>query len=252
MPPTSGSSNVVVFSASPATREAYDRAVRRRSVLLAVVATLLLAGCATAPAGTYFPDPKQPDTQKVSHALYRTARAAGDDPTRYSFALVRADEARVYSDTAATFYVTDGLARLPVPVVEAELACEVAHEVLGHLAQRRALSLSVTAGFAALGIVFPGVGLADLLVNPLVVRAFSREQVKEADAKAVEILRAMGYESPRRTLSSALHALDALNGRTTSAGGPLATHPPLAERLAALEPLEPLPLPVAKAPQEKQ
>ena len=201
---------------------------------------LLLAACATAPPGTYFPDPRQPLTQKVSHALYRVADAAGDDPTRYSFALVSTEAAQVYSDADATFYITNGLAHLPIPVVEAVLAHEVAHEVLQHVGKRRALSLSITAGFTVLGIIFPGTSLADFLVNPLVVRAFSRDQEKQADAKAVEILRAMGYAAPRRALALALQTLDQLKGNPSS-GGLLATHPPLAERLAGLEPLEPLP-----------
>lgn len=226
--------------------------VSRRSVLLVAAFALFLSACATAPAGTYFPDLSDPDTQKVSRALYRVALAAGGDPTRYSFALVRSDEARVYSDTDATFYVTDGLARLPAPVVEAEVAREVAHEVLGHAARRRALSWSVTAGFVALGIAFPGAGLADFLVNPLVVRAYSRDQVKAADTKAVEILRAMGYESPRRTLASALRTLDAANAKTPGSGSLFATHPPLPERLAALEPLEPLAAAVAEAASQER
>lgn len=213
--------------------------MQKRGILPVAVA-LLLAACATAPAGTYFPDPRQPLTQKVSHALYRAALAAGDDPTRYSFALVRAEEAQVYADADATFYVTDGLAHLSAPVLEAVLAHEVAHEVLRHVGKRRALSLSTTAGFTVLGIIFPGASLADFLVNPLVVRAFSRDQEKQADAKAVEILRAMGYPAPRRALALALQTLNQLNGNPSS-GGLLATHPPLAERLAALEPLEPLP-----------
>jgi Zn-dependent protease with chaperone function len=213
--------------------------ISRAHVLAALV--LLSAGCAAAPAGTYFPDPRQPVTQKVSHALHRAALAGGDDPTRYSFALVSSDEALVYADAGATYYVTDGLARLSTPVVEAALAREVAHEVLRHVGKRRVLSLSMTAGFTALGIVFPGAGLADFVVNPLVVRVFSRDQERRADAKAVEILRGMGYEAPRRTLFLALQTVDRVNGKTPQAGGLLATHPPLAERLAALEPLEPLP-----------
>lgn len=214
--------------------------MQKRGVLLAAVA-LLLAACATAPAGTYFPDPRHPLTQKVSHALYRTALAAGDDPTRYSFALVSTEAAQVYSDADATFYVTNGLAHLPIPVVEAVLAHEVAHEVLQHVGKRRALSLSITAGFTVLGIIFPGTSLADFLVNPLVVRAFSRDQEKQADAKAVEILRAMGYRAPRRALALALQTVDQANGKEVPQGRLLAAHPPLAERLAALEPLEPLP-----------
>jgi len=158
------------------------------------------------PSGTYFPDPRHALTQKVSRALHRAALAAGDDPARYSFALVRAEEAQVYADADAVFYVTDGLARLPVPVVEAVLAHEVAREALQHVGRRRALSLSTTAGFTVLGIIFPGAGLADFVVNPLLVRAFSRNQEKQADAKAVEILRAMGYAAPRRALALAQRA----------------------------------------------
>ncbi len=225
----------------------YHGAVRTQTILVAAAMPLLFAACATAPAGTYFPDPRVPITQTVAHTLYRAALAAGDDPARYSFALVRAEEVQVYSDTAATFYVTEGLARLPLPVVEAEMARQVAHEVLGHAAQRRAASLSVTLGFAVLGIFFPGASLADLLINPLVVRAFSREQEREADAKAVEILQGMGHETPRRTLSLAFQALAAVNGRIPQPTGLFAAHPPLAERLAALEPLEPLPEPRAAA-----
>jgi len=74
-----------------------------------------------------------------------------------------------------------------------------------------------------------------------VVRVFSRDQEKRADAKAVEILRGMGYEAPRRTLFLALETVDRVNGKKPQGGGLLATHPPLAARLAALEPLEPLP-----------
>lgn len=217
-----------------------------RSLPLFVLAALI-AGCVTVPVGTYFPDPAHPLTRKVAHALSRAARAAGDDSTRYGFALVRSDEARVYSDADATFYVTEGLARLPAPVVDAIIAHEVAHEVLRHAGKREALSRSMSAGFFVLGIVFPGAGLADFLVNPLVVRAFTRDQVKKADARAIEILRDMGYEAPRRALALALRQADAANGGKPSEGAFLATQPSLTARLAALEPLEPAPATLAEA-----
>jgi Zn-dependent protease with chaperone function len=183
---------------------------------------------------------------KVSHALYRAALAAGDSPSRYSFALVASEEANAYSAPDATFYVTDGLARLPAPVVEAILAHEVAHEVLGHAGKKRALQLSISGAFTALGILIPGVGLADFVVNPLVVRAFGRDQEKEADLKAVEILRAMGNPTPRRSLWLALQAVAEVNKEKEPAGL-LAIHPPLKARLAALEPLEPPASPLAQA-----
>lgn len=218
----------------------------RRGLAIAGV-MLLLAGCAGVPTGAYFPSPTHPDTLKVSHALYKAAAAAGDDPANYSFALVASPQVQAWSAEDATLYVTDGLARMPVEVVEPLIAHEVAHEVLGHLGRKRALSLSITAGFSLLGIFIPGASLGDLVVNPLVTRAYSREHELEADARAVEILQAMGYKAPRRALWLALEAADARNGKTKEQGGVLATHPRMAERLAALQPIEPPASPLAEA-----
>lgn len=210
---------------------------------------LALAGCSTVPSGTYFPAPNHPDGLKVSHALYRAAVAAGGDPAHYSFALVASPLVQAWSDDDATFYVSDGLARMPAHIIEPLLAHEVAHELLSHSGKKRALSVSISSGFAIVGILVPGSSLADFVVNPLIVRAFSREQEREADARAVDILQAMGYPTPRRALSLALRAADARNGKTSERGGLLATHPPMSERLAALEPLEPPASPLAEAVQ---
>ena len=220
---------------------------RGRRGLAIVGAILLLAGCASVPSGTYLPSLTDPDALKVSNALYKAAQAAGDEPSRYSFALVKSPQAQAWTAEDATFYVTDGLARMPVHIVEPLIAHEVAHELLGHLGQKQALSLSITAGFAILGVLVPGASLADFVVNPLIVRAYSRERELQADARAVEILRAMGYQAPRRALSLALQAADARNGKSKEEGGVLATHPKMTERLAALQPLEPPLSPVAEA-----
>jgi len=221
--------------------------LRAGGALVVAGAMLVLAACAGVPSGTYFPSLTQPDSVKVSNALYKAAVAAGDDPDRYSFALVAAPQVQAWSAEDATFYVTDGLARMPVHVVEPLVAHEVAHEVLGHLGKKQALSLSITAGFSLLGVFIPGASLGDLVVNPLVARAFSREHELEADARAVEILRAMGYKAPRRALSLALQAVEIRNGKSNEQGGMLATHPPMSERLAALQPLEPPASPLAEA-----
>jgi len=220
---------------------------RGRRGLAIVGAILLLAGCASVPSGTYLPSLTDPDALKVSNALYKAAQAAGDEPSRYSFALVKSPQAQAWTAEDATFYVTDGLARMPVHIVEPLIAHEVAHELLGHLGQKQALSLSITAGFAILGILVPGASLADFVVNPLVVRAYSREHELQADTRAVEILRAMGYQAPRRALSLALQAADARNGKIREQGGVLATHPKMTERLAALQPLETPASPLAEA-----
>jgi Zn-dependent protease with chaperone function len=184
--------------------------------------------CTTLPERTYYPDPSSPETRVLAEALWRAAKAASDDPNEYSFAMIRSHHIGAYTVEDATFYFTEGLARQPGPVVDALVAHEVAHELLGHIGQRRALTLSLGGSFTA--------GLIDILANPLVVRAFTRDQEIAADLKAVEVLRDMGYTAPRRVMADALRAAAKVNGRPR--GGWLATEPALEDRLAPLEPLE--------------
>jgi Zn-dependent protease with chaperone function len=201
------------------------------------------AGCAGLPEGTYYPPPCNPDTLRVANVLHRAAVSAGDDPARYSFALIKTQHPVAFTDEDATFYISDGLARMPAPVLEAAIAHEVAHEVLDHVGTRRRMSVGMVSGFGAAGLFVPGVGLLDFMVNPLVIRAFSRKQKLEADQRAVEILRGMGNPTPRRSLAEALRAMDAAPVKNQDGdGGALDTRPTLQDRLGALDPLEPVPV----------
>lgn len=186
---------------------------------------------------------------KISHTLHRAAEAAGADPARYSFALIETRAVTAFAAEDATFYFSDGLARQPQRCIDAFVAQKVAHEVLGHAGARRALSLAMTAGFAMLGLFMPGLGLADFVVNPLVVRVFSREQELAADQRAIEILRDMGHAAPRRTLADALRAAAAVNPPPSRFFEQrlVAIEPDLDDRLVALEPLEPTTVAARKA-----
>lgn len=206
----------------------------RRYVVLATL--LVFTGCATVPDHAYYPSPSDPATKAVAASLYRAARAASDDPARYSFALIQTRDVSAYTADDATFYFSQGLALQPPHVLDALVAHEVAHELLGHSGRRRALSLGLSAGFTVLGFIVPGAGLVDYLVNPLLVRAHTRDQETAADLKAVEVLRSMGYDAPRRLLAEALREAATINGRPR--GGWLATEPDIDDRLSALEPLE--------------
>src|SRR2546428_6420056 len=215
---------------------------RPLALLLLVVFT---SGCAlippTPPDLAYYPSPLEPRTITISHTLYRAAEAAGDDPARYSFALIQSSAVTAFAADDATFYFSDGLARQPQRHLDALVAQKVAHEVLGHAGQRRILSLSISGGFALLGFFWTGLGLVDFLVNPLVVRAFSREQQLSADQRAIEILRDMGHAAPRRTLAEALRAAAVVNPPASRFFEQrlLAIEADLDDRLLALDPLEP-------------
>jgi Zn-dependent protease with chaperone function len=216
----------------------------RRYLLVIVLAGV--AGCATVPDRAYFPPPGRDDTRLLAATLYRVATAAGDDAARYSFAMIATRDVSAFTADDATFYFSEGLARQPNHVIDALVAHEVCHELLGHRGQRRSLSLGLSAGFTVLGVLVPGAGLLDLLVNPLVVRAYTRDQEIAADLKGADILGAMGYDAPRRVVADALREAAKVNGAPR--GGWLASEPTLEERVAALEPLEPLAEAVATPP----
>ena len=209
-----------------------------RRLACLVIVLLMLPACATWPEHAYYPDPADAHTRVLAEALYRAARGASENPEHYSFAMIRTAEVRAYTSDDATFYFSEGLARQSPRVVDALVAHEVAHELLDHVGRRRALSLSVTGGFTVLGLFLPGLSFLDLIANPLIVQAYSRDQEISADRKAVEVLRDMGYDAPRRVLADALREAARLNG--ASDRGPLATAPELLDRLSALEPLEPV------------
>jgi Zn-dependent protease with chaperone function len=225
----------------------------RRTVALLLVA-VVISGCAFFPPPhpdhAYYPSPSDPGTVKISQTLHRAAEAAGDDSERYSFALIQTSAITAFATEEATFYFSDGLARQPQRCIDAIVAQKVAHEVLGHAGQRRVLSLVMTAGFAILGLFMPGLGLADFIVNPLVVRAYSRDQELAADQRALEILKDMGHAAPRRALADALRAAAATNPPPSRhfEQRPLAIEPDLDARLLALEPLEPTSRPLLRRP----
>ena len=208
---------------------------RRLRLPCLLALAVVCAACATFPEDAYYPSARDPHAKAIARSLHRAALAADDDPKRYTFAMLRTRDIAAYTTDDATFYFTDGLARLPEPTIDALVAQQVAHETLGHMGRRRAMSLSISAGFTVFGLIIPGVGLVDYLVSPLVVRAYTRDQVLAADGRAVEILGAMGYRAPRRVMADAIRTATA---HRPAAGGLLDTEPSATDRLAALEPLE--------------
>src|SRR5207245_928164 len=194
-----------------------------RSLALLVGLTLVTTACALIPPShpdlAYYPAPRDPTTVKISQTLYRAARAAGDDPDCYSFALIQTTVVTSFAADDATFYFSDGLARLPQRYVDALVAQKVAHEILGHTRKRRTLSMAITAGFAVLGLFMPGFGLADFVVNPLIVRASSREQELAAAQRTIALLRALRRRHAVRRFVRRGQYLDGRRGRARGDAG---------------------------------
>ncbi len=118
------------------------------------------------------------------------------------------------------------------------LAHEVAHLKLGHYGKRVGASVATTGAFTVANIFLPGVGLLNHLVNPLVVKGFSRGQEMDADALAVQSIQKCCSLSPDAAISAhqkLLAIAQAKGYKEEDRIGILDTHPSLEERIKRIE-----------------
>ncbi len=213
-----------------------------------VQVTLLLCGMLTmtacglaVPRGAYQPVPGSAQSNTIGWSLFRAALAAGEkfeNSQNWKFGFIRSSEINATTSGARTFYFTDGLAAEPEEVIEAVIAHEVAHEVLGHVGRAILTRLAISTAFAVGGIFVPGLQYADYAVNPLVTNAFDRAQEIEADLKAVQILGKMGYDEPESVLLNLLTRLKNQYGAV--GGGLLDSHPNIEDRIIEIVKLQPM------------
>lgn len=211
----------------------FGSSILRFEFSLSLLAVVTLTACGLAvPPGAYQPESGSAQYFTIGRSLTRAAIAAGENPENYKFGFIRSSKINAANSGAGTFYFSDGLAAQPQEVIDAVVAHEVAHEVLGHVGQAILTRLAISTAFAVGGIFVPGLQYADYAVNPLVANAFDRAQEIEADQKAVQILGNMGYGAPEQVMLAALTKFRNLYG--SGGGGLLDTHPNIDDRIAEI------------------
>jgi len=117
------------------------------------------------------------------------------------------------------------------------LCHEFAHIKFQHWEKNYAAAQGITTGFRVLNILIPGAGLGNLIVNPLITRAYSRSQELEADAEAVQSGNMLGL-SPDIYVDALkkLREIAIANGfKDSDRTGILDTHPNLKERISKIK-----------------
>src|SRR5947209_7297535 len=105
-----------------------------RLTALPWVVLLFCTACTTVPERAYFPPADRDETRVLATTLYRVASAAGDDPARYSFALIATRDVSAFTAEDATFYFSEGPGR--EPDLEDRLAALEPLEPLNEVARR--------------------------------------------------------------------------------------------------------------------
>lgn len=179
-------------------------------------------------------DPSDPNHRVLAAALLKMWIPQGrrtDGPRSPSPSPVNA-----VSFGGARFLFWVGASRLPTWEIDGIAAHEVAHDRLEH--SRKAVELQdVTSFFGeVLGLLgganSSGQEVLSEWVDLAAFPRYSRQQELQADAKAVEILRAAGYGFPQQTYSDTLRLL--LEKYGNAGGGRFDSHPATTERIARL------------------
>jgi len=171
----------------------------------------------------------------------KIVRAAGPQPFEYRFSVVEDDEINAFTGPAGHIYIHSEtiLSARNASELAAVLAHEIGHGVRRHVAKSYGRSRSAgtlqQAGVLAASVFGYG-GLANLgggLAAMTVLNSFTRSEESEADAFAIEVLPAAGYDP-----NGLLTFLEVVR----ETGGPdvpafLSSHPGTEDRMAEVEAL---------------
>jgi len=172
---------------------------------------------------------------KIEHALDRLwLGATGKENPK--LLIVDSQEINAASFGSGRFLVWDGVANLPDAIIDSIFAHEIAHDLLRH--SKKAQDAKDLTDFV--GDVLSVFGRTDAETENTLKRwvgytalpKYSRNQEFEADAKAIEILAALGHDHPEAELSKALQVLLDKYGNT--GGRFLDSHPSTSERIQRL------------------
>jgi Zn-dependent protease with chaperone function len=210
-----------------------------KRILLLVLMMVVLAGCAAQKGRSVqavpFDDYRYEKIFKINRALVPYIDP-GAPLSKYRVGIIADATPNAMTDDKYRAIYTTGLFFI---LDDNELACVVAHEMahttMRHIPKERALSGSVTVAFMVANMFVPGVGYLNHAVNPLASKAYSRENEREADRKAVEYVGAY-MTIDKEHCASALEKLLAYAKRNKlgTDGGWLSDHPGLEERIRAI------------------
>ena len=200
-----------------------------------IIILILLTGCATQSQLAVLDTRSNPEPYERISAIIDRYPISEISAQKYMILVADSKEPNAFVDSSKKqLIIFNGLIeRMNDEELAVILLHEDAHIKLGHAGKQIAASHTVFAAFQIANIFLPGVGYANLLVNPMVTKAYSRSQEEDADKGAVEIGKSYGIEP--EVYISALEKLKAFaiaqNISETDRTGLFDSHPNLQYRI---------------------
>jgi len=202
----------------------------RRFIVVFLIAILSVAGCAT----TQTPQTSQQEKYEVPYFIRARPIRRNFDKLCVCYGLNNIRVSSVKNDTPAAWatedrvYLTEGLCLL---LDDRSLAFVMAHELahikLEHLKKHNEKSAAIHEVMSGIGTFIPGASFLNLVVNPAIMKQYSKEQEWEADDLASETAERC-LDMPREEQAQ---AYEKLTGIGSDGGGFWDEHPALQERI---------------------
>ena len=208
-----------------------------RYLVIPAIVLCLITGCAsTKQQQARIPIDVQV-VQVYKDAWESTIRTVPDFPLRqYKPKVVHAYVPNARVDNKGNLYVTYGLLQMfTKKQIQLILLHENAHVKLNHILKNNAASTAIRVAFDIGNAFLPGVGIGNMLVNPLVTSKYSRTQELEADMDVTE--QAKFVSATPQDYADVLDKLAAYAkaaGSKTDSTGLWDDHPSLEARIRAL------------------
>lgn len=211
----------------------------KRFIVPVLFLIVFAVGCAGRPAITYYENhPKQAWLNECGEKFrMNQGEITAIAKRQYAFFVYQDAEPNAFVNTegkAIKISISDSmLDKLQGNDIYCLIAHESAHIEYNHGIKQAILSDLINTGMSVADAAAPGVGLLNIVVNPLLTKAYSRSDEVQADCRALDYLDSMDISYTDYV--KMLMMVKSISSPKSRGGGILDTHPNFEQRIKAVE-----------------
>lgn len=192
---------------------------------------------------------KNPKTTRIYSIAYKVSRCINPD-INYDVFISDKEEPNAWVNVSGNITFTKGaLKKFDDDTLTFMAAHEIAHDKLGHVTKKVAVSSTITGVMIVANVLLPGVGLLNYIINPTITNNYSKVQEYDADKLASDFC-AQCFDMSLEKQTAIMQKIEIIS--KSSGGGFWATHPSWHDRIKNINGIIKSPVPPMDAEQTQK